>query len=116
MDIIQDQKKRVSLVTGSTSGIGLAIAKQLANDGFTIAFHCRSSVDQGQALAESYPHSSYTQADLSQPDQVRHLMSFSRSKISDRFLSERLHFVDQIAIFTDLSDNYRFNLLYSCFK
>jgi len=66
---------RVALVTGSTSGIGLAIAKQLAQDGFTIAFHSKSSVKVGQELAQSLPGATYTQADLADPDQVRHLIS-----------------------------------------
>lgn len=57
--------QRVALVTGSTAGIGAAIAKQLANDGFTIAYHSRSSVQVGEKLAADLPNASYTQADLS---------------------------------------------------
>ena len=66
---------RVALVTGSTSGIGMAIAKQLAKDGFTIAFHSKSSVKIGQELAQLNPGSTYTQADLSDQSQVKLLVS-----------------------------------------
>ena len=67
--------KRVALVTGSTSGIGMAIAKRLADDGFMVAFHSKSSVTVGQALAEAYPSASYFQADFSDQKQSRHLIS-----------------------------------------
>ena len=62
--------KRVTLITGSTSGIGLAIAQQLAADGFTIAFHSKSSVEIGKNLANSYSEASYTQADLADQSQA----------------------------------------------
>lgn len=67
--------KRVALVTGSTSGIGMAIAKRLAGEGFTVAFHSRSSVLVGQSLAEEHPGSSYFQADLSDQSQSRNLIA-----------------------------------------
>lgn len=66
--------KRIALVTGSTSGIGMAIAKQLAKDGFAVAFHSKSSVLVGQSLAEAHPGSSYFQADLSDQSQSRNLI------------------------------------------
>lgn len=70
-----NEKKRVALVTGSTSGIGEAIAKRLSGEGFTIAFHSNSSVEAGQSLARACPGSSYTQADLTDQGQVRHLIA-----------------------------------------
>jgi len=72
----QDKNKhRVALVTGSTTGIGKAIAQRLAEDGFTIAFHSRASVAEGQQLASSTPNATYTQADLSDQDQVKFLIA-----------------------------------------
>lgn len=38
------------LVTGSSRGIGKSIALQLANDGYAIVLHCRSQLDQAQAV------------------------------------------------------------------
>ncbi len=68
-------EKRVALITGSTSGIGMAIAQQLFEDGFAIAFHSKSSVEIGQAFAQSHPGASYTQADLADQKQVSHLIT-----------------------------------------
>lgn len=66
--------QRVALITGSTSGIGLAIAKRLAIEGFVIAFHSRRSVVAGEALRKKYAKSSYTQADLSDQVETRGLI------------------------------------------
>lgn len=66
---------RVALVTGSTSGIGKAIAQQLAKDGFTVVFHSRLSVTEGEKLANTILDAAYIQADLSDQIQTKRLVS-----------------------------------------
>ena len=72
--MVEKMNKRVALITGSTSGIGLAIAEKLINDGFIIAFHSRQSIKSGETLEKLYPECSYTQADLSNINETRDLI------------------------------------------
>ncbi|MES2208271.1 MAG: SDR family oxidoreductase [Pseudomonadota bacterium] len=66
---------RVALITGSTSGIGEAIARRFSSEGITVALHSKQSVTQGLALADELCNASYTQADLSLNTEVKRLVS-----------------------------------------
>jgi 3-oxoacyl-[acyl-carrier protein] reductase len=44
--------KRTVLVTGSSRGIGRAIAERCGRDGFEVVVHCRSRVGEAEAVAE----------------------------------------------------------------
>lgn len=62
----------VALITGSTSGIGAAIARRLSIDGYFVVLHSRSSVEAGKALAIELGSAAYIQADLADDaDRVR---------------------------------------------
>lgn len=45
--------ERTILVTGSSRGIGRAIALRLARDGYNVVVHCRSGLDQAQSVADA---------------------------------------------------------------
>ena len=66
---------RVVLVTGSTSGIGAAVAHRFADAGDTVVYNSARSADVGQALAQATPNAHYVQADISEPEDCTRLIA-----------------------------------------
>jgi ketoreductase RED2 len=66
--------KRVAIVTGSSSGIGAAVARRLAETGYRVVINSVRSTEAGQALAASLPEAVYVRADVSVAEQASGLV------------------------------------------
>ena len=67
---------RVAIVTGSSSGIGEAIARRLSELGCRVVVNSSSSVTVGTAVAESLPSEAlYVQADIGDQEQGQALIA-----------------------------------------
>lgn len=74
-----DLNGRTAVVTGSTSGIGQAIAAALADAGARVVINGIEPPQEGKRVADELARSHqvetrYSNADMSQPDQVRRLI------------------------------------------
>jgi ketoreductase RED2 len=67
----------VALVTGSSSGIGAAVVRRLADDGFRVVVNSARSVDAGEALADELgrERATYIRADVSDGDEACRLVA-----------------------------------------
>jgi ketoreductase RED2 len=67
--------QRVALITGSSSGIGAAVARRMAAAGISVVVNSARSVEAGQALAKELPDATYLQADVSAEEQAAELVA-----------------------------------------
>jgi ketoreductase RED2 len=72
-----DLKDKVAIVTGSSSGIGKAIAVQLAEYGARVVINSAKSEASGREVAASIPNSKYFRADISSKDECQNLIDFA---------------------------------------
>lgn len=80
-----DFSGKVALVTGSSSGIGAAIASELANGGAKVAIHYRGNTEGAEAVAESIRSAAgecdIFQADVSDAEQATELIKNVQTKL-----------------------------------
>jgi 3-oxoacyl-[acyl-carrier protein] reductase len=69
----QTDNKRVAIVTGASRGIGVAIARRLAQEGFAVAINYASSAKEAEALAAELPSAIAVRADVSNADDVKRM-------------------------------------------
>jgi len=70
----------VALVTGGATGIGAACARRLAEEGFRVGLHYRSSAEKAEKLAAELPGSFALRADLASPEDVDALVKALKSE------------------------------------
>lgn len=79
-------KGKNAVVTGSSSGIGLGIAKRLAGEGVNLLMNGIEPADQVEkersGIEKEFGVTAlYRQADMSKPDEIRDLMEFGESDL-----------------------------------
>jgi len=67
--------KRVALVTGGGTGIGAACCRALAEAGFRVGVHHRSSEASARSLAAELPEAFAVRADLAVPEEIDALVA-----------------------------------------
>jgi 3-hydroxybutyrate dehydrogenase len=70
-------KRHAAVVTGSTSGIGLALARQLAGQGVNVVLNGLGDAATIEKAQASIPGALYHPADMTKPDEIADLINFA---------------------------------------
>ncbi|HEX6860602.1 MAG TPA: 3-hydroxybutyrate dehydrogenase [Caulobacteraceae bacterium] len=72
---------QVAVVTGSTSGIGLALAQQLAGQGVRVVLNGLGAPEQIEQAKASIPGALYHPADMTKADQIADLIAYGHREL-----------------------------------
>lgn len=75
-----DLSGKAIIVTGSSSGIGLAVARRLASLGAGIVVNSSTSVEAGEKVASELPEAVYVQGDVGDPTTATALVEAARER------------------------------------
>lgn len=99
---------KVALVTGSSRGIGAAIAKRLARDGFNVTVNCVINRDLAasvvKGIKEAGGNAIWEQADVSDPAAVRRLFDANDRAFGGIDVVVSNAGIMRLAAFKDMSD------------
>lgn len=70
-------KDKVALVTGSTQGLGEAVARRLSQEGASGMVICGRHRERGEAVAASIPGAVFVQVELADPEAVANLIEIT---------------------------------------
>ena len=76
-----DLSDKVAIITGSSSGIGEAIARAFAAKGGRVVVNSRSSISEGEALADDLPGAIYVQADIAKEEDRERLLATAKDRL-----------------------------------
>ncbi len=70
----------VALVTGSSSGIGAAVARAFGALGSGVVVNSAHSITEGEALAAALPDACYVQGDICDPEAAQRMVAAARDR------------------------------------
>lgn len=104
-----DLKGKVALVTGSTQGIGLEIARALSAHGARVFINGASSIEKCRAVCESIPNSHPVLADLTRVEDIERMYT-ETGDVDILVLNASIQFKRQWDAFTE----EEFDLMMDC--
>ncbi len=102
---------KVAIVTGGAKGIGSAIVKKLANDGYAVAICYNTSKEKAEALADECPNCSAYKLDVTDSVAVNSVFAQIEKEMGEIYALVNNAGIAEQALFTDITDQMWYRMV-----